>query len=219
MSQPDPHQGHFDALLWRALVFNHIHEAMVVTAGDETILDWNAGAERIFGWSREEVLGQPLQALQQPLGAAGSNGALEAIVQRVGRWQGDVRLTRKDGSTAACEVVGIPLLDADDRARGTLFVYAETAPAEASGTEPILEATPATLAVTQQLRDERFLLRKLIDAVPDPIFCKDREGRYLLRNAADLKMFEAQNNGSSLGKSVYDLAGLRATPTSTTRTT
>ncbi len=42
MSQPDPHQGHFDALLWRALVFNHIHEAMVVTAEDDTILDWNA---------------------------------------------------------------------------------------------------------------------------------------------------------------------------------
>ena len=32
--QPDPHQGSFDTLLWRALVFNHIYEALVVTAED-----------------------------------------------------------------------------------------------------------------------------------------------------------------------------------------
>ncbi|MEP6669984.1 MAG: PAS domain-containing protein [Chthoniobacter sp.] len=210
MSQPDPHQGHFDALLWRALVFNHIHEAMVVTAEDDKILDWNTGAEEAFGWSREEVLGQPLQAVHRPVGTSGSDGVWEAIVQRVGRWQGEVKFVRKDGSTGTCEVVGVPLLDAEGYARGTLFVYAEASSPEEVAAQPIPEETPATMAVTQQLRDERFLLRKLIDAVPDPIFCKDREGRYLLRNAADLKMFEVPNNGQALGKSVYELAGLRA---------
>src|SRR5262245_50683601 len=34
------------------------------------------------------------------------------------------------------------------------------------------------------LVDELALLRAVIDAVPDPIFCKDREGRYLLTNQA-----------------------------------
>jgi len=34
-----------DALLRRALVFNHIYEALVVTSEDDTILDWNAGAK------------------------------------------------------------------------------------------------------------------------------------------------------------------------------
>src|SRR6185437_11597856 len=99
MSQSDPHQGSFDALLWRALVFNHIHEAMVVTAEDDTILDWNAGAERAFGWSREEVLGQPLQAVHRPMTATGADGALETIVLQLGRWHGDVKFVRKDGTT------------------------------------------------------------------------------------------------------------------------
>ncbi|EDY20690.1 PAS/PAC sensor hybrid histidine kinase [Chthoniobacter flavus Ellin428] len=212
MSQPDPHQGSFDALLWRALVFDHIYEALVVTAEDDTILDWNAGAERSFGWSRGEVLGQPLHAVHRPMAASGTDGTLGAIVQQVGRWNGTVQFVRKDGTAAMCEVVGIPLLDSDGNTRGTLFLHAEPVAPESAAVEeePILEATPTTLAVNQQLRDERFLLRKLIDAVPDPIFCKDREGRYLLRNAADLKMFEVPNQGPAIGHDVFELPGLKA---------
>src|SRR5438094_3190380 len=99
MSQIDPHDGPLDALLRRALVFNHIYEALVVTAEDNTILDWNAGAERTFGWPREEVVGQPLQAVHRPARATGANGSLEALVQRVGRWHGNVEFVRKDGSS------------------------------------------------------------------------------------------------------------------------
>ncbi len=137
MNQPDPHQGSFDALLRRALVFNHIYEAMVVAAEDDTILDWNAGAERIFGWTREEVLGQPLQAVHQPTDPALADGPLGGVVQRMGRWHGEVQFVRKDGSAGLCEVVGVPLLDAHGVAQGTLFVYAELSPPGENGSEPV----------------------------------------------------------------------------------
>ncbi|MEZ0258032.1 MAG: PAS domain-containing protein, partial [Chthoniobacter sp.] len=210
MSQPDPHQGHFDALLWRALVFNHIHEALVVTSEDHTILDWNAGAEEMFGWNREEVVGQSLQTVHRSMAAATPDDAQEEIAPPIGRWNGSRQFLRKDGSSGVCEMVGIPLLDAEGNPRGTLFMHAEVPAAEAAAAEPAPERPPATVAVNQHLRDERFLLRKLIDAVPDPIFCKDRDGRYLLRNAADLKMFEAPDSDLTLGKSVFEIPGLQA---------
>lgn len=209
MSQPDSHQGHFDALLWRALVFNHIHEALVVTSEGDTILDWNAGAEQMFGWSREEVVGQSLQAVYRPMVAATQGGVLEAVEQGGGRWHGHVQFVRKDGGSGTCEMVGIPLVDADGRARGMLFMHAEVAAAESTDAEPAAEPSRATEALNQHLRDERFLLRTLIDAVPDPIFCKDREGRYLLRNAADLKMFDTPGSEDTLGKNVFEIPGLR----------
>ena len=115
MSQPDPHQAPFEALLRRALVFNHIYEALVVTAEDDTILDWNAGAERLFGWPREEVLGQPLHAVYRPTASGGNGTSFGEIVQRMGRWQGEVQFVRKDGGTATCEVVGLPLRDANEK--------------------------------------------------------------------------------------------------------
>src|SRR5207344_2015614 len=100
--------------------------------------------------------------------------------------------------------------------RGILFVHVELAPdAEPSATaeeeEPALVPREMPVGdpaqpVAQLLHDERFLLRKLIDAVPDPIFCKDREGRYLLRNAADLKMFDVPGD-QALGLTVRELPG------------
>ena len=212
MSSIDP-QGTFDTLLRRALVFNHIYDALIVVAKDDTILDWNAGAERMFGWEREEVLGQPIERIHRPTDPTAPGASIPALVQRAGRWHGDLQFLRKDGSAGTCEAVALALIDAEGQSRGTLFVHAEIS-AFSEGWNP--EAADedageaASVAGSQQLRDERFLLRKLIDAVPDPIFCKDREGRYLLRNAADLKMFDSTPDGQTLGKTVFELPGLRA---------
>ncbi len=55
-----------------------------------------------------------------------------------------------------------------------------------------------------QLVDELPLLRAVIDAVPDPIFCKDREGHYLLTNRAHSERLQVPH-GSCLGKTVFEL--------------
>jgi two-component system, cell cycle sensor histidine kinase and response regulator CckA len=55
--------------------------------------------------------------------------------------------------------------------------------------------------------EEPRLIRTIIDAVPDPIFCKDREGRYLLTNRANARMF-GYEPGQEVGKTVFEIAGL-----------
>ena len=55
--------------------------------------------------------------------------------------------------------------------------------------------------------DESSLLRTFIDAVPDPIFCKDREYRFVLTNRANALMF-GYEPGEEVGKTVFDIPGL-----------
>ena len=196
-----------DALLHRALVFNHIDDAVFVMTTEGVITDWNAGAERIFGWSREEVLG----ATPEVLFATADERILllQEILQTVvsaGKWAEVRALVRKDGSTTRCGAVAVPLLDGDGETLGILGVLTE-APEETAGVpaschEPVAGADAATPAM-----DQRFLLRALIDAVPDPIFCKDREGRYLLSNLANQQAF-AGLGGEHLGKTVFEIPGL-----------
>lgn len=38
-------------------------EAIIAVDNDDTITAWNRGAEDIFGWSREEIIGEPIQKL------------------------------------------------------------------------------------------------------------------------------------------------------------
>jgi diguanylate cyclase (GGDEF)-like protein/PAS domain S-box-containing protein len=56
-----------------------------------------------------------------------------------------------------------------------------------------------------QLIQERQLLRTVIDAMPERIFVKDREGRFLLQNAANLKVRGLEKQDDIVGKTVYDI--------------
>jgi len=56
----------------------------------------------------------------------------------------------------------------------------------------------------EQLETERNLLRSLIDNLPDYIYVKDTEGRYLLDNIAHRRWLGADAEGEVIGKRVSD---------------
>ncbi|HKX62799.1 MAG TPA: PAS domain-containing protein, partial [Verrucomicrobiae bacterium] len=59
--------------------------------------------------------------------------------------------------------------------------------------------------VEQTLAAERTLLRTLIDALPDVVFTKDRDGRFSMGNATALRHVGLGSEKEFIGKSVYDL--------------
>jgi PAS domain S-box-containing protein len=52
---------------------------------------------------------------------------------------------------------------------------------------------------------DRDLLRTLIDTLPDSIYVKDCEGRYILDNLAHMRHVGAKSTGDIVGKTVFDL--------------
>ena len=52
---------------------------------------------------------------------------------------------------------------------------------------------------------ERSLLRTVVDALPDRIYAKDREGRFLLQNATNVRAHGAKSADELIGKTVYDI--------------
>jgi two-component system sensor histidine kinase/response regulator len=63
----------------------------------------------------------------------------------------------------------------------------------------------AHIQVEQDLAFERNLLRTVVDNIPDSIFAKDSEGRYLLVNKAFAKLHGLESPEQLLGKSAFDL--------------
>jgi PAS domain S-box-containing protein len=61
----------------------------------------------------------------------------------------------------------------------------------------------------ESLQTERNLLRTLVDGLPDSVYIKDRDGRYLMNNLADTKLLGVANPEDALGKTVFDFAALR----------
>ncbi len=54
------------------------------------------------------------------------------------------------------------------------------------------------------LADERNLLRTLIDNLPDYIFVKDRECRFVINNVAHVRQLKLQNQSDAIGKTDFD---------------
>lgn len=67
--------------------------------------------------------------------------------------------------------------------------------------EDISERKRAEDALTQ----ERLMLRTVVDAIPDRIYVKDIEGRFILQNAANLKVRGIDQLEDIIGKTVFDI--------------
>jgi len=59
-------------------------------------------------------------------------------------------------------------------------------------------------ALERRLEDERRLMRTVIDALPDCIFMKDRQGRFLLANQALAALMEVQSPEELIGRTDRD---------------
>jgi PAS domain S-box-containing protein len=83
------------------------------------IVRCNRGMEEIMGYWPDELTGKPTYILSQ--GAAGSGSDPFAVHPQTRRWQGELELVRKDGSTIWCLING-KALNAADLSRGGVWV-------------------------------------------------------------------------------------------------
>jgi len=107
----------------QAQTFEHIFDGVVVTDLTGRIVDWNPGAERMFGYSKEFVLGKTPSLLHVP---SDSPTLLQKMLQGVrkdGRWVGDLRFRRKDGAEGICQTVVVPHNDEYGRPIEAIFVH------------------------------------------------------------------------------------------------
>jgi PAS domain S-box-containing protein len=85
-----------EALHRQAQLIEASHDAIIVREPGGRILQWNAGAQEIYGWESADALGQVTHTLFQT-GFPVSLNEVEAALDRGGRWDGELRHTRRDG--------------------------------------------------------------------------------------------------------------------------
>ncbi len=97
-------------------------DAVVGCDPQQRINAWNPAAARLFGYARDEALGQPL-AMLAPEGERQRMTQLCEVL-RQGQAFGEVEAqrVRKDGSLVEVAIIGAPMLDAQRRVVGTAAV-------------------------------------------------------------------------------------------------
>ena len=75
-----------------------VEESVAVFGLDMRVSAWNAGAERLYGWQRVEVVGRVIQAAVRCSPSEGLESILRAV-KRAGIWRGEFVRTTKAGGT------------------------------------------------------------------------------------------------------------------------
>ncbi len=86
----------------QAELINLSHDAIVVRGTDGLISYWNQGAEEVYGWSKEEAVGAVMHELLRTR-LPSSREDVNATLRLSGRWEGELRHTRRDGEIIEVE--------------------------------------------------------------------------------------------------------------------
>jgi len=84
----------------QALIYENIHDGIIVVDLWGNIISWNPAAEKMFGYDQKEVFRETVGVLVTKV----IKGML-----RDGRWTGEMNFTRKDGVDGVCETNIFPL--------------------------------------------------------------------------------------------------------------
>jgi len=153
-----------EALEFLANVLESSTEYSIIGSDLEgTIMLWNEGARRAYGYLPEEVVGIANSAvLHAPEDvAAGKPREIMNAALRAGRWEGMVMRVRRNGERFTARVVVTPRLNSSGKAVGFLVISKDIS---------------EEMRINQQLRSAQALTRTLIEANIDAMMTLDLRG-------------------------------------------
>jgi PAS domain S-box-containing protein len=141
-------------------------DAIITTALDGTVTSWNPAAERIFGYSGEEIIGTPAQGLSPQ----DRTQETRTILSTVGAGQAVEHLetvrVRKDGTLFPASVIVSPIRDAQDGIVGASIIARD---------------------LTDQLQAALYI-RGLLEAALDPLVMISPDGEITDVNEAMVRL-------------------------------
>lgn len=172
------HQAAIRSLRHQAALLDLSHDAIFVRSPADIITYWNRGAERLYGWSRDEAEGRKAGELLKTQ-FPGAPGAFASEVLRTGQWDGELTQATKDGGTIIAESRWSLQRDARGRPIGTLETNHDIT--ERKLAEEKLHEAQAELAHVTRLSTMGELTASITHEVNQPLAAVVTNGEACLR--------------------------------------
>jgi PAS domain S-box-containing protein len=173
---------------YRAL-FEQMNDAAFLLDFEGTFIEVNQQGARMLGYARDEIAGMSFKQVVSPSEQPDDMCMLKALRDGQEMPAYERILCKKNGEQISVEVNSKLLYSADG---SPLYIQ--------SVARDITERKQAELTLAQ----ERSLLQTLIDTLPDYIFVKDTQGRYLMVNEQGVWGRDAKSREDVIGKTDFD---------------
>ena len=164
-----------------AAIVEDSDDAILSTTLDGSIMSWNAAAERLYGYTGQEIIGKSLRLLV-PEDRTDEITAVEAKIKAGQHVEHlETKRVRKDGTVFPVSATVSPIRDADGTIIGTSVIHRD---------------------MTEQERAAKYA-RGLIEAGLDPLMTISPEGKITDANEATVKLIEVPRD-NLIGTSFSD---------------
>lgn len=178
MSDPDiahQQQTHIDAMLgYLAAIAASANDAIVGKNLDGIVISWNEAAERLFGYSAEEMIGEPITRLIPTERLHEEVAILEKLRRGEGLTHFETERVTKSGRVIPVSLTISPIRDP----AGGLI-----------GVSKIIRDLTDSQKIALELERREKLLQSILDTVPDALVVIDQHGMVQSFSPAAQRMF------------------------------
>ncbi len=177
------------ALAQLAAIVTYSSDAIIATTLDGTITSWNAAAQRIFGYTASEAVGMSVLMLSPEDKTDEIPLMLEGIARGEAVDHFETTRVTRDGTRKVVSLSVAPLKNE----RGDIV-----------GAAIIARDVSERRKIEDTLEHERTIMRLLIDNLPDFVYVKDTEGRFLMNNLVHAMIMKARTVDETIGRTDFD---------------
>lgn len=156
-----------ERMRWLSAIVENAHSPIVSSSNEGTITSWNTAAERVYGWTADEMIGRPIGKFVEPVHADLATDTIARVRQGETVHIPDGQIVRADGRRVAVSVTASPIVGPDGDVAGIAYAARDLSKSERA--------------------EAKF--RWLLNATPLPIVGVDVDGRIRMANTEAARTF------------------------------
>ena len=184
-----------------------VSDAIIAVDLQQNIQSWNIGAEAMYGWKEDEVLGRPVKEILVTDFLEAKRELVTKQIMEQGNWAGEVVQLRRDGTRIPTLSSVALYKDSEGKPAGIVAVNRDITDRKQSEEEirKLNEGLEQRVADrTAALSHANSLLQILLDHMPDQIYFKDAQSRFIRNSMSQAKALGLSDPAEAVGKSDFD---------------